>query len=161
MIDGLRNFCAGRVWGNVCPNEANMPANTGSTMLTHSKWHVFQSSWLIWVGNCKNWLRSRACIKTCIYIFYDKLVHISYFDLPTDQRCKLCRKLGRSFQVGLGTSSRILRGSPAFFLSWVGILLELTSFWIFLSQFAWFSTFLGRFWSFLGKFLTFSNRIFQ
>ena len=32
------------------------------------------------------------------------------------QRWKLCRKLGRSFPVGLGTSSRILRGSPVFFV---------------------------------------------
>ena len=32
------------------------------------------------------------------------------------QRGKLCGKLGRSFPVGLGTSSRILRGSPAVFL---------------------------------------------
>ena len=32
------------------------------------------------------------------------------------QRWKLCRKLGRSFPVGLGTSSRILRGSPMVFV---------------------------------------------
>ena len=32
------------------------------------------------------------------------------------QRGKLCGKLGRSFPVGLGTSSRILRGSPAVFV---------------------------------------------
>ena len=32
------------------------------------------------------------------------------------QRWKLCGKLGRGCPVGLGTSSRILRGSPAFFV---------------------------------------------
>ena len=32
------------------------------------------------------------------------------------QRGKLCGKLGRSFQEGLGTSRRILRGSPAVFV---------------------------------------------
>ena len=32
------------------------------------------------------------------------------------QKCKLCGKLGRSFPVALGTSSRILRGSPKVFV---------------------------------------------
>ena len=50
--------------------------------------------------------------------------------------------------------------SHVFFLS-RNFAVTLHTFWIFLGQFAWFSTFLGQFWSILGQFWTFSNCIYQ
>ena len=55
---------------------------------------------------------------------------------PLRQRWKLCGKLGRSFPVGLGTSSRILRGSPMVFVLSRNFAVTYAIFWIFLGQFA-------------------------
>ena len=66
-------------------------------------------------------------------------------------RCKLFRQLGRC-PVGLGTSSRILRGSPVVFVLSRNFTVTLHTLWIFLGQFVRFSTFWGLFWSFFGQF---------
>ena len=62
----------------------------------------------------RNRLRSflRGCLGCgCVYTLH--IAHVLYTD---SQRWKLCGKLGRSFPVGLGTSSRILRGSLMVFV---------------------------------------------
>ena len=74
-----------------------------------------------------------------------------------DQRCKLCRKLGRSFPVGLGTSSRILRGSPAVFVLSRNFAVNCAFFGLFWVNFADFQHFwvdFGHFWANFEHFLT-------
>ena len=73
------------------------------------------------------------------------------------QRCKLCGKLGRSCPVGLGTSSRILRGSPAFFVLSRNFAVTYTLFGYFLVNLPDFQHFWvdsGHFWADFGHFLT-------
>ena len=75
----------------------------------------------------------------------------------TEQRWKLCRKLGRSFPVGLGTSSRILRGSPAVFVLSRNFAVNCAFFGLFWVNFADFQHFwvdFGHFWANFEHFLT-------
>ena len=80
------------------------------------------------------------------------------------QRWKLCRKLGRSFPVGLGTSSRILRGSPAVFVLSRNFAVNCAFFGLFWVNFADFQHFwvdFGHFWANFEHFLTaFISRFF-
>ena len=76
---------------------------------------------------------------------------------PVHQRWKLCRKLGRSFPVGLGTSSRILRGSPAVFVLSRNFAVNCAFFGLFWVNFADFQHFwvdFGHFWANFEHFLT-------
>ena len=66
-----------------------------------------------------------------------------YSECYGQQRCKLCRKLGRSFPVGLGTSSRILRGSPAVFVLSRNFAVTCAFFGLFWVNFPDFQHFLG------------------
>ena len=73
------------------------------------------------------------------------------------QSWKLCRKLGRSFPVGLGTSSRILRGSPAVFVLSRNFAVNCAFFGLFWVNFADFQHFwvdFGHFWANFEHFLT-------
>ena len=73
------------------------------------------------------------------------------------QRCKLCRKMGRSFPVSLGTSSRILRGSPVVFVlsSNFAVTYALFGyFWVNLPDFQHFWVNFGHFWANFEHFLT-------
>ena len=68
------------------------------------------------------------------------------------QRWKLCRKLGRSFPVGLGTSSRILRGSPTVFVLSRNFAVTYAVFGYFWDNIVLLSTVLAHFWLFLDLF---------
>ena len=73
------------------------------------------------------------------------------------QRGKLCGKLGRSFPVGLGTSSRILRGSPAVFVlsrNFAVTYALFGYFWVNLPDFPHFWVDFGNFWANFEHFLT-------
>ena len=69
------------------------------------------------------------------------------------QRCKLYWRLGTRRPVRYGTSSRILRASPALFVMSRIFAVTYALFWIFFSQFAWFPTFVGHFWNDFEHFL--------
>ena len=79
---------------------------------------------------------------------------------PSKERWKLCRKLGRSFPVGLGTSSRILRGSPMVFVlsrNFAVTYALFGYFWVNLPDFQHFGNFwvnCGHFWANFKHFLT-------
>ena len=79
------------------------------------------------------------------------------FRVTERQRCKLCRKLGRSFPVGLGTSSRILRGSPVIFVLSSNFAVTYTLFgyyWVNLPDFQHYLVNFGHFWANFEHFLT-------
>ena len=72
-----------------------------------------------------------------------------------EQRWKLCGKLGRSFPVGLGTSSRILRGSPMVFVlsrNFAVTYALFGYFWVNLPDFQHFWVNFGHFWVNFGHF---------
>ena len=76
----------------------------------------------------------------------------------------MCRKLGRSFPVGLGTSSRILRGSPAVFVlsrNFAVTYAFFGYFWVNLPDFQHFWVDFGHFWANFEHFLTaFISKVF-
>ena len=89
---------------------------------------------------------------TCFFLTASLTIRWGY-----QQRWKLCRKLGRSFPVGLGTSSRILRGSPAVFVLSRNFAVNCAFFGLFWVNFADFQHFwvdFGHFWANFEHFLT-------
>ena len=64
-----------------------------------------------------------------------------------EQRCTLCGQLGRSCVVGLGTSSRILRVSPAVFVLSRNFAVLFGYFWVDLPEFPDFWVDIGHFWA--------------
>ena len=89
---------------------------------------------------------------------FDAIYNAYSNELPFKyQRCILCRKLERNFPVGLGTSSRILRGSPAVFVLSRNFAVNCAFFGLFWVNFADFQHFwvdFGHFWANFEHFLT-------